>query len=66
MVQSKQPRRLGTVAEGAAQARCHERTIRRHIAAGDLTGYRLGKRILRVDLDELDSLMRPIPTAKLG
>jgi len=40
-----------------------QKTIRRRIAEGSLTGYRMGPRILRVDLNELDALMRPIPTA---
>jgi len=40
------------------------RTIRRMIARGDLAGYRIaGSRLLRVDLDELDAALRPIPTA---
>ena len=38
-------------------------TIRRLIAAGNLTGYRLGKRLIRIDLDELDALLTPINTA---
>ncbi|MGI8716934.1 MAG: excisionase family DNA-binding protein [Lapillicoccus sp.] len=39
------------------------RTIRRRIADGSLTGYRMGPRLIRVDLAELDNLLRPIPTA---
>lgn len=42
------------------------RTVRRYIAAGHLTGYRLGPRLIRVDLDELDAFLRPIPTAAGG
>jgi excisionase family DNA binding protein len=37
-------------------------TIRRRIASGDLTAYRLGKQIIRVDLDEAEALFAPIPT----
>jgi hypothetical protein len=33
------------------------------ISSGDLTGYRVGKRMLRIDLTELDSILRPIPSA---
>jgi len=36
------------------------------IADGEIAGYRLGKRLLRIDLAELDSLMRRIPTAGGG
>lgn len=37
-------------------------TIRRLIAAGKLTGYRLNGRVIRVDLAEVDACFRPIPT----
>lgn len=47
------PKNLATLQEAAEYWCCHERTIRRHIAAGYLTGYRFGPRMLRVDLDEL-------------
>jgi excisionase family DNA binding protein len=43
-----------------------EKTLRRYIAQGKLTGYRLGPRLIRVDLDEVETLLRPIPTAKAG
>lgn len=39
-------------------------TVRRRIASGEITGYRIGRsRAIRVDLNELDAMMRPIPTA---
>jgi excisionase family DNA binding protein len=47
----------------ASQVKVSPRTIRRMIARGELTGYRLGPRILRVDLNELEALLRPIPSA---
>lgn len=59
-------RNLGTIATAAERAACAERTIRRYIAAGRLTGYRMGPRMIRVDLDELDAMLRPIPTAGNG
>ncbi len=37
-----------------------ERTLRRYIASGRLTGYRVGPRLVRVDLNELDANLRPI------
>ena len=37
-------------------------TIRRLIAAGKVTGYRLNGRVIRVDLDEVDAAFRRIPT----
>lgn len=41
----------------------HSRTIRRYISEGRLTGYRIGPRLVKVKLADLDSLMRPIATA---
>lgn len=38
-------------------------TIRRLIAAGKLTGYRLNGRVIRIDLAELDACFKPIPAA---
>jgi excisionase family DNA binding protein len=40
-----------------------EKTLRRYIAQGKLTGYRFGPRMIRVDLDEVDALLKPIPAA---
>ncbi|MGQ9408944.1 excisionase family DNA-binding protein [Mycobacterium sp. 1164985.4] len=36
-----------------------ERTVRAMIADGRLTGYRMGKRFIRLDLDEVDAAMVP-------
>lgn len=52
-----------TIAEAAEYIQVTERTIRRLIADGELTGYRVGKssRLIRVDLNEIDNeLMRPM------
>jgi excisionase family DNA binding protein len=59
-------RRWATPQVAAAYIDVNERTIRRMIAAGRLTGYRFGDRLLRVDLDELDRTMKPVPTVKAG
>ncbi len=56
-------RQLVSIAEAAAHASCNPRTIRRRIADGSITGYRMGPRIIRVDLAELDNLLTAIPTA---
>jgi excisionase family DNA binding protein len=58
-------RRYASLAKAAAYADCNERTLRRHIAKGELTGYRLG-RVIRIDLNELDAWMAPVPTVKAG
>jgi len=59
-------RRLVTLVDAAEYASISTKTLRRQIAAGGLTGYRMGPRILRVDLGELDALLQPIPTASGG
>ena len=38
------------------------KTLRRRIADGEIRGYRIGSRLIRVDLAELDALASPIPT----
>jgi len=43
-----------------------DRTLRRWVSDGTLTGYRLGRKTVRVDLNEVDDkLCKPIPTAKV-
>jgi excisionase family DNA binding protein len=39
----------------------HSRTIRRYISEGRLTGYRIGPRLVKVKLADLDGLMHRIP-----
>jgi excisionase family DNA binding protein len=53
------PARVATIKEAANHFNVHPDTIRRRVAAGELTAYRLGNRILRVDLDEAETLFRP-------
>ena len=60
--QARPSRRLATLPDAAEYASCSTRTIRRRIADGSIVGYRMGPRLIRVDLDELDSLLlSPIP-----
>jgi excisionase family DNA binding protein len=56
--------RYASLAAAAAYLDCNERTIRRHIASGKITGYRFGDRLIRVDLNQVDAAMRPIPVAQ--
>lgn len=55
--------RYVSLQDAAAQCGVNERTVRRWITAGKLTGYRAGARLVRVDRDELARLMRPISAA---
>lgn len=56
-------RRLASIPTAADYAAVCTKTIRRRISDGSLTGYRMGPRVIRVDLDELDAMLRPIPSA---
>jgi excisionase family DNA binding protein len=58
-------RRYASLAKAAEYAACNEKTLRRAIAEGDLTGYRL-KRDYRVDLNELDEWLERGATVKAG
>ena len=55
-------RRLASIADAAAYADVSTRTLRRYVADGRLTGYRVGPRLVKVDLVDIDALVRPIPT----
>ena len=39
-------------------------TLRRRVIAGDLPASRLGQRLIRVRVDDLEHMFRPIPTVR--
>ena len=51
-----------SVANAAARVGVSTKTVRRWIASGQLAGYRVGARLLRVDPDDVDQMLTPIPT----
>lgn len=55
------PGRLTTIKAAAARLEVTEITIRRMISRGELAAYRLGPRSVRLDADEVDRLLTPIP-----
>ena len=55
-------RRLVSIGQASEYADVSSKTIRRWIAAGRVPGYRMGPRLLKVDLNELDAMLRPIST----
>lgn len=57
------PTRLASVAKAAAVADVSPRTMRRWISMGRLPGYRVGPRLLKVSLDDVEALARQLPTA---
>lgn len=55
---------LVTLTEAGQTLGVSPRTIRRRIADGTLRGYRIGPRLIRVDLAEAKDLLHPIPTTE--
>lgn len=41
-------------------------TTRRRIADGTITAFRVGRRLIRIPADQIDALMRPIPSARVA
>ncbi|MCQ4360642.1 excisionase family DNA-binding protein [Mycobacterium gordonae] len=56
---TRRARKYGKISEAAEYLGVTDRTIRQMIADGRLTGYRSGSRLVRVDLNEIDSAMKP-------
>jgi hypothetical protein len=57
------PVKLVTLAEGAEYGHVCKATVRNWIAAGLITGYRRGPKLLFVDLRDIDRMTRPVPAA---
>jgi len=60
MPANKSQRRLSALPAAAEACDVSTRTIRRWISAGRLTGYRVGPRLIKVDLDELEKVIQPV------
>lgn len=58
----ERPRRL-CILSAAPWVNVSAKTIRRRSAAGDLRAYRCGKTI-RIKTDDLEAMMRPVPSVK--
>jgi hypothetical protein len=59
----KMPRRLAPLVPASEYSQLSVKTLRRYGAAGKITLYRNGRKLLLVDLDELDALIRPVAAA---
>ncbi len=55
------PRRLVSQQAAAEYLDVTERTIRNYVSRGQLRAYRVGGRVVRIDVDDLDALLRQIP-----
>jgi excisionase family DNA binding protein len=49
-----------SMATAAGDVGSSKRTIQRLIASGELRAYRLGKKLVRVDADDVAALLKPI------
>jgi excisionase family DNA binding protein len=54
--------RYVSIAEAVAYAGVPNKTLRDWIRRGLLPGYRIGPRLLQVDLNDIDRMRRRIPT----
>ncbi len=61
LTRSNPARRWASLDAAAEYLGVSTKTLRRMIAAGTVTGYRAGPRLLRVDLNELDAALSRIP-----
>ena len=59
-------RNYATQKQAAEYLGVTERTVRQMIGDGRLIGYRSGKRLVRVDLDEVDAAMVPFGGGAVG
>ncbi|MBE7195957.1 MAG: helix-turn-helix domain-containing protein [Gordonia polyisoprenivorans] len=60
MPTSQSNRRLESLPSAAEYAGVSVRTLRRYIADGRVRAYRVGPRLIKVDLADLDAMLRPI------
>ncbi|WP_205868844.1 helix-turn-helix domain-containing protein [Mycolicibacter senuensis] len=49
-----------SIAAAAEAADVNPRTVRRWLAKGLIAGYRVGPRLIKVDMTELERIMEPI------
>ena len=62
MPRKRAPQQLITVTAAADRLGLDDRTIRRYIADGKLRGYRVGTKLVRVDLTDVEALITPLLT----
>lgn len=55
-------RQFESLSEAAERTGLSVQTLRRRIASGQLTAYRSGPRVLRLDQADVDALMVRVPT----
>lgn len=63
MTQTTARRHYESLTQAAERTGLSTRTLRRRIAAGQVTAYRAGPRIIRLDPAAVDRLLVPVPHA---
>ncbi|MGI8947658.1 MAG: helix-turn-helix transcriptional regulator [Ornithinimicrobium sp.] len=63
MTQTTARRHYESLTQAAERTGLSTRTLRRRIATGQLTAYRAGPRIIRLDPADVDRLLVPVPHA---
>jgi len=58
--------RLVSMSEAAEHLGICERTMRRYVAEGRVRAFKLGPKIVRFDVNDLDDLLTPIPNGRAG
>ena len=51
-----------TLQQVAERLNVTDRTVRKYVSSGHLPAYRLGSRDLRFRLEDVENLLRPVPT----
>ena len=55
-----------TITQAAGLLHVNAKTVRRRIADGTLTAYRVGPSLIRLHADDVAALLRPVPNAESG
>ena len=55
-------RRLVSINQAAEYANVHPITVRRWVSASRLPAFRIGPRLLKIDMADLEAMLRPVPT----
>jgi excisionase family DNA binding protein len=55
---------LLSITDAAERLHVHPNTVRARIADGTLPGYRIGTKTLRLKADDVDAMLRRVPTAE--
>lgn len=59
----EQIHRWASLPDAATYLGVSQKTLRRMIQDGTITGYRINSRLIRLDLNELDTVLSPIQSA---